>query len=79
MARNLTPDPRSRESPDQPEPGRARLKDHRRRPGQRSHPADDVVVSGGVNRFRNTSPVWPSIAAATTDRTSTSRPTLLRR
>src|SRR5680860_737460 len=32
----------------------------------------------GVNRFRNTSPVSPSIAAATTDRACTSKPTLVR-
>src|SRR6476659_4991268 len=32
----------------------------------------------GVNRARNTSPLRPSIAAATTERACTSRPTLVR-
>src|SRR5680860_540823 len=74
---HLTPDVRGGERPGQAEPRRTRLVDHRRWSGQGPHPRDDLFIAG-FNRSRNTSPVTPSIAAATTDRVCTSRPTLVR-
>jgi hypothetical protein len=44
--RNFTPDPRRRERPGQPEPGRTRLVDRSRRPRQRPDPVDDLFVAG---------------------------------
>ena len=73
----LTADPRSRDSAGQPEPRRTRLIAAADGPGtERTHPITSSLP--GVSRARNTSPVTPSIAAATTNRACTSSPTLVR-
>ncbi len=74
---DLAPDPRSPQRPAQTEPGRTRLIGHRNRTG-RSPSRDRMCSCDGGNRDWTSSPVTPSIAAATTDQACTSSPTLVR-